>query len=168
MVLAFFWTSWSLDRSFPRRKLTILWIVVLFLIYFLVRFLIYAFYTLSGRTGSALARHIQGRAFAPRLLLQVFRFVARIYTVQYLELMGYCPLYGGGVIASQLDLLSLMPLSVAGCGQLQLGAHYRATSVALLQVVDNWSHILAIEVFTFYQFTCTFGHVCACWHFIWF
>ena len=43
---------------------------------------------------------------------------------------------------SQLDLLSLTPLSVAGCGWLQLGAPHWATSVILLQVVDNWTHIL--------------------------
>ena len=47
--------------------------------------------TLSGRTGSALVCHTQGRVFAPRLLQQVLRFVARIYTVQYVELGGYCP-----------------------------------------------------------------------------
>ena len=39
--------------------------------------------------------------------------------------------------ASQLDLPSLTPLSVVGCGILQLGAPQLATSVALLQVVDN-------------------------------
>ena len=36
----------------------------------------------------------------------------------------------------------LRPLSVAGCGWLQLGAPHLATSVKLLQVVDNWTHIL--------------------------
>ena len=48
-------------------------------------------YTLSGRTGSALARHTQGRVFAPRLLQQVLQFLARIYTVRYVELRGYSP-----------------------------------------------------------------------------
>ena len=48
-------------------------------------------YTPSGRTGSASAWHTQGRGFAPRLLQQVLRFVARIYTVQYVELIGYFP-----------------------------------------------------------------------------
>ena len=33
---------------------------------------------------------------------------------------------GGGAI-SQLDLLSLTPLSVAGCGRLQLGGRHLAT-----------------------------------------
>ena len=40
-------------------------------------------------------------------------------------------------MASQLDLPSLMPLSVNGCGQLQPGAAHRATLVLLLQVVYN-------------------------------
>ena len=52
----------------------------------------YSYYTLSGRTDSALAWHTQGRVFAPRLPQQVLRFVARIYTVQYVELSGYCSL----------------------------------------------------------------------------
>ena len=42
-----------------------------------------------------------------------------------------------GVTASQLDLPSLTPLSVAGCGRLQLGVDHLATSAALLQVVDS-------------------------------
>ena len=35
----------------------------------------------------------------------------------------------GGGATSQLDLPSLTPLSVAGCGQLQLGVPHWATSV---------------------------------------
>ena len=42
-----------------------------------------------------------------------------------------------GATASQLNLPSLRPLSVAGCGRRQLGAAHLATSVALLQVVEN-------------------------------
>ena len=53
-------------------------------------------YTLSGRTGSALAWHTQRSVFAPRLLQKVLRFVARIYTMQYVEHRGYCPVCGGG------------------------------------------------------------------------
>ena len=34
-------------------------------------------FTLSGRTGSALAWHAHGRVFEPRLLQQVLRLVAR-------------------------------------------------------------------------------------------
>ena len=41
------------------------------------------------------------------------------------------------VTASQLNLPSLTPLTVAGCGRLHLGVAHWATSVALLQVVDN-------------------------------
>ena len=46
------------------------------------------------------------------------------------------PMRIGGA-TSQLDLLSLTPLSVAGCGLLQLGVVHWATSLALLQVVYN-------------------------------
>ena len=46
---------------------------------------------LSGRTGSELTWHTHGRVLKLRELQQVLRFVARIYTVQYLELKGYCP-----------------------------------------------------------------------------
>ena len=42
-----------------------------------------------------------------------------------------------GLMASRFDLPSLTPLSVAGCCRLQLGVADLATSVALLQVVDN-------------------------------
>ena len=51
-------------------------------------------------------------------------------------LRGYCGVKVG-VTASQLDLSSLTPLYVAGCGLLQLGAAKWATSAALLQVVNN-------------------------------
>ena len=40
-------------------------------------------------------------------------------SVQNVELGGYCPVLGGGA-TSQLDLPSLTPLSVAGCGWLRL------------------------------------------------
>ena len=42
----------------------------------------------------------------------------------------------------QLDLPSLTPLSVAGCGRLQLGVAHWAASIALLQVIDNRPHKL--------------------------
>ena len=38
--------------------------------------------------------------------------------------------------ASQLDVPSRTPLSVAGCGRLRQAVAHLATSVALLQVVD--------------------------------
>ena len=44
---------------------------------------------------------------------------------------------GWGLTASQLYLPSPTPLFIAGCGRLQLGAAHWATSVALLQLVDN-------------------------------
>ena len=47
---------------------------------------------------------------------------------------------GRGVSVSQLDLPSLTPLSVAGCGRLQLEAAHWATWVTLLQIVDNLPH----------------------------
>ena len=50
---------------------------------------------------------------------------------------GLLPCVGWGVTASQFDLPSPSSLSVAGCSLLQLGAPHWATSVALLQVVDN-------------------------------
>ena len=42
---------------------------------------------------------------------------------------GVLPCVGWGGATSQLDLPSLMPLSIAGCGRLQLGASHWATSV---------------------------------------
>ena len=50
---------------------------------------------------------------------------------------GVLPCEGWGVTASQMDLPSLTPFSVAGCDRLQLEAAHWATSVALLQVVYN-------------------------------
>ena len=92
-------------------------------------------YSLRSRSGSALAWHTHGRVFTPRLLPEIMRFVARIYTVQveHKEL----PCEGWGATAMGLYPPFRMPLSVASCGRLQLGAAYWATSVALLQVVDN-------------------------------
>ena len=70
---------------------------------------------------------------------------------------------------SQLDLPSLTPLSVAGCGWLQLGAPHWATSVKLLQLLITeptfWGsrfstgRLLAIEDFTFLPSDClTYPH----------
>ena len=53
------------------------------------------------------------------------------------ELKGILPCEGWGLLGSELDLPSLPLLSVAGSGRLQLEAADWATSVALLQVVDN-------------------------------
>ena len=46
---------------------------------------------------------------------------------------GELPSVGCEVMASQLDLPTLTPMSLAGSGQLQLGAPHWATSVALKQ-----------------------------------
>ena len=49
---------------------------------------------------------------------------------------GLLPMRVGGA-TSQLDLPSLTPLSVAGCGRLQLEVHHWATSVYYCKVVDD-------------------------------
>ena len=84
-------------------------------------------YTLSGRKGSALVWHTRGRAFESRLVQQVLRFVFRVNRA-IREAQEVLPMRVGGE-TSQLDLLSLTPLSVAGCGRLQLGVPHWATSV---------------------------------------
>ena len=74
----------------------------------------------------------------PRTLKVAGQFpadAAPIYTV-HKGTQGVLPMRLVGV-TSQLSLPPLMPLSVAGCGKLQLEAPHWATSVALLQVVDN-------------------------------
>ena len=60
---------------------------------------------------------------------------APIYTVHE-GAQGVLPIRKGRA-TSQLDLPSLTLLSAAGCGRLQIGVAHWATSVALLQVVDN-------------------------------
>ena len=84
-------------------------------------------YTPSGRTGSALVWHARGRAFQSRLVQQVLRFVGSVNTVQYVDLRGTA--HEGRGATSQLDIQSLTPLSVAGCGRLQLGVLHWPTSV---------------------------------------
>ena len=78
-------------------------------------------------SGSALAWHPVARVRA-RLMQQVLRFVARIYTVQYTELERVLPMRVGSA-TSQLDLPFLTPLPVAGFGRLQIGVPHWATSV---------------------------------------
>ena len=82
-------------------------------------------------------------------------------TVQYVELRGYYPVLGGGA-TSQLDLPSLTPLSVAGCGRLQLGAPHWATSVNYCKklIIEptfcgsrfSTGRLLTIEDITFYLY----------------
>ena len=64
--------------------------------------------TLSGRIGKVVASYAYMQGW---LLAQA----APIY-IMHDELKGYCP-WGWGLTATQFDLPSLTPLSVAGCGQ---------------------------------------------------
>ena len=88
-------------------------------------------YTLSGSTGKVVASHAKISGSRPDWQRENYMYCALV------ALRGYCLVKGGGVTASQLDLPSLTPLSVAGCGRLQLEAAHWATWVTLLQVVDN-------------------------------
>ena len=94
----------------------------------------------SGRTGSALAWHSEGRTFAAHWLQQVLWFVARIALCNTWSSGGTALCRVGGA-TSQLDLPSLTLLSIAGCDRLQLGAPIGYFSKSL-EVVDNWTHIL--------------------------
>ena len=77
--------------------------------------------------GSALVWHTRGRVFESRLVQQVLRFVGSVNSAQYVELRVTA--HDGGGATSQLDLPSLAPLSVAGCGRLQQGVPHWASSV---------------------------------------
>ena len=101
----------------------------------------WSFYTLSGHTGNALPGIPKVAGSLPSGCSKSCDLEPAFPTLQYVGLKGYSPVYGG-VTASQSDLPSLTPLSVAICGRLQLRAPHRGTSAALLQVVYNWPHIL--------------------------
>ena len=77
-------------------------------------------YTLSGRIGRWLPRMLKVAGLIP----------ARGCTDLYYALgaQGVLPMRVGGA-TSQLDLPSLTPLSVTGCGRLQLGAPHWVSSV---------------------------------------
>ena len=70
----------------------------------------------------------------PRML-KVATLHVRILAVAELHRFILCTRHPGGTAmwvggaTSQLNLPSLMPLSIAGCGQLQLGVPHWATSV---------------------------------------
>ena len=66
---------------------------------------------------------------------QVLRFVGSVNRALR-GAQGAMPMRVGGA-TSQLDLLSLAPLSVAGYGILQLGVPHWATSVITASIVDN-------------------------------
>ena len=83
-------------------------------------------YILSGSTGSALVWHC-GRVFESRHVHQVLRFVGRAPCNTWSS--GGTAYMRVGDATNQLDLPSLTPLSVAGCGRLQLGVPHWATSV---------------------------------------
>ena len=74
--------------------------------------------------------HTRGCVFGSWLVQQVLRFVGSINTVQYAirGAQGALLMRMGGA-TSQLDLPSLVPMSVAGCGRLELGVPHWATSV---------------------------------------
>ena len=79
--------------------------------------------TLSGRIGNVVASNAEGCKTESRLYkFELYRFIL-------------CTRRSGGTAhvgvgtTSELDLPSLTPLSVAGCGRLQLGVPHWATSV---------------------------------------
>ena len=79
-------------------------------------------YTLSDRTGKVVASHAEGCKIESRLRLSC----TDLYYARGAR--GELPMRVGGA-TSLLGLPSLTPLSVAGCGQLQLGVLHWATSV---------------------------------------
>ena len=70
----------------------------------------------------------RSRTFAADSVQQVMWFAARIAVCNTWSSGGIALCRVGGA-TSQLDLPSLTPLSIAGCGWLQLGAPHWATSV---------------------------------------
>ena len=86
---------------------------------------------MSGSTGKVVASHVEISGSSPGLTER------DLYVLCTRGAQGVLPCEGWGVTASQLDLPPLTPLSVAGCGRLQLEAVRWATWVTLLQVVDN-------------------------------
>ena len=95
-------------------------------------------YTLSGPAGSAFVWHTCRREFEPRLLQQASQFVGHVNTVQYVELKGYCP-WGWGMrpVNWIYRLWRRCWLWSTATRSSPLGYFSR-----LLQVVDNWPHIV--------------------------
>ena len=76
--------------------------------------------TLSGRIGKVVASHAKGCRVTTRLRLHRLILCTKHSGVLPMRVWG---------ATSQLDLLPLTPLSVSGCGRLQLGVLCLATSV---------------------------------------
>ena len=85
--------------------------------------ILYSIYTLSGCIGKVVASHAEGAKLQNRIpaVAELHRF---ILCTRRSESTAH---EGGGT--SQLDLPYLTPLSIAGCGRLQLGVPHWATSV---------------------------------------
>ena len=79
-------------------------------------------YTLSSRIGKVAVSHAEGCKIESRLWLSCSDF----YYARGAQ--GVLRMRVGGA-TNQLDLASLTPLSVAGCGRLQLGVRHWTTSV---------------------------------------
>ena len=94
----------------------------------------------AAKQCSALVWHTRGRVFEPRLLQQVLRFVGRVYTVQYVELREYYPWVwwsNQSIRTTVSDAIIRSWLLSTTTRSSSLGYFSR-----LLQVVDNWAHIL--------------------------
>ena len=108
-------------------------------------------YTLSGRIGKVVSSHAEscnGCKIESRLWLSC----SELYYERRAQ--GVLPMRVGGS-TSQLDLPSLMPLFVAGCGRLQLGVPYWVASVidrTFCGSSFSTGRLLAIEDFTFVYF----------------
>ena len=81
--------------------------------------------TLSGRTCKVVASHAEGCKVS-KIDSRLWLSRTDLYYARGAQ--GVLPMRVGDA-TSQLDLSSLMPLSVAGCGRMQLGAPRWATSV---------------------------------------
>ena len=80
------------------------------------------FQTLSSRIGKVVTSHAEGCKIKSRLWLSC----TDLYYARGAQ--GVLPMRVEGA-TSQLDLPPLTPLSIAGCGRLQLGVPHWATSV---------------------------------------
>ena len=80
-------------------------------------------YALGGRIGKVVATHAEGCKVARSAVAELHRCMLCT------RRSGGTAHEGGGGATSQLDLPSLTPLFVAGCGRLQLGVPHCASSV---------------------------------------